>query len=95
MNDEQDSRKAGRPVQENGDAEPGDGSDRGEAAQDLRATAGQIRVDIGRLAALEDEKLTLEPDDPRVDQVSDEAVALADRIQREARVERQLSKELG
>jgi hypothetical protein len=95
MKDEQDSRKAGRPPQGNRAAAPGDGTPQGDAAQDLRATAGQIRVDIGRLAALEDEKLTLEPDDPRVDQVSDEAVALADRIRRETRVERQLSEELG
>jgi hypothetical protein len=65
------------------------------AEQDLHATAASIRVDIGRLAALEDEKLALDPEDPRVDEVSDEAVELADRIQRETRAERQLSREVG
>lgn len=64
------------------------------AEQDLRATADSIRIDIGRLAALEDEKLTLAPEDPRVDAASDEAVRLADRIARETRAERQLSREI-
>jgi len=64
------------------------------AEQDLKATADSIRVDIGRLAALEDEKMALDPEDPRVDRVSDEAIDLADRIQREVRVERQLAKEI-
>ncbi len=64
------------------------------AEQDLKATADSIKTDIGRLAALEDEKLVLDPEDPRVDMVSDEAVGLADRIARETRVERQLSREV-
>ena len=63
--------------------------------QDLKATAESIRIDIGRLAALEDVKLALDPEDPRVDTVSDEAVRLADRIARETRAERQLSREIG
>jgi len=64
-------------------------------AEDLQATADSIRTDIGRLAALEDEKLALDPEDPRVDTASDEAVRLADRIARETRAERQLSREVG
>ncbi|MDQ3129031.1 MAG: hypothetical protein M3Q66_11350 [Chloroflexota bacterium] len=64
------------------------------AEQDLRATADSIKTDIGRLAVLEDEKLALDPQDPRVDRVSDEAVSLADRIARETRAERQLSREV-
>lgn len=64
------------------------------AAQDLKATAASIRTDIGRLAVLEDEKLALDPADPRVDAASDEAVRLADRIARETRAERQLSREV-
>lgn len=64
------------------------------AAQDFRATAESIRTDIGRLAALEDEKLALDAEDPRVDRASDEAVRLADRIARETRAERQLSREV-
>ena len=69
--------------------------ERTETEQDLRATADSIRADVGRLAALEDEKIDLSPEDPRVDRISDEAVTLADRIARETRVERQLGKELG
>ncbi len=65
-----------------------------DAEQDLRATAESIRTDIGRLAVLEDEKLALDPQDPRVDRASDEAVRLADRIARETRAERQLSREI-
>lgn len=64
------------------------------AAQDLKATAASIRTDIGRLAVLEDVKLALDPEDPRVDTASDEAVRLADRIARETRAERQLSREV-
>lgn len=64
------------------------------AEQDLKATAESIRADIGRLAVLEDEKLALDPQDPRVDAASDEAVSLADRIARETRAERQLSREI-
>jgi hypothetical protein len=68
--------------------------DRAHAEQDLRSTADAIRMDLGRLAAIEDQKLTLDPGDPQVDVASDEAVRLADRIAREARAERQLSHEL-
>lgn len=64
------------------------------AEQDLKATADSIRTDIGRLAVIEDEKLALDPEDPRVDSASDEAVRLADRIARETRAERQLSREI-
>ena len=39
-------------------------------------------------------KQTLDLADPRVDHISDEAVALADRIQRETRIERELSRDL-
>lgn len=65
------------------------------AEQDLKATAEAIRTDIGRLATIEDQKLALDPEDPEVDRLSDEAVDLADRISRETRAERQLSTELG
>ena len=66
-----------------------------EAKQDLKATAASIRTDIGRLATIEDEKLVLDAGDPRVDELSDQAVALADRISQQTRAERQLSDELG
>ena len=63
--------------------------------QDLRATADSIRTDLSRLAAIEDEKTTLDGEDPAVDRLSEEAVELADRISRETRAERALSEELG
>jgi phage host-nuclease inhibitor protein Gam len=71
------------------------GADEAAAAQDLRATGDQIRSDLRRLTTLEDEKRSLDPDDPQVDRLSSEAVALADRIARETRAERQLSDEIG
>jgi hypothetical protein len=64
------------------------------AAQDLRATADAIRTDVRRLTAVEDRKEVLDPADARVDELSDEAVEIADRIQREARAERQLVDEI-
>ena len=63
--------------------------------QDLKATGDSIRTDLSRLAAIEDEKSTLDAEDPAVDRLSEEAVQLADRISRETRAERQLSEELG
>ena len=66
-----------------------------QTEEDLRATSDSIQADTRRLAAIEQEKVRLDPEDPTVDRLSDEAVALADRISRETRAERQLSKELG
>ena len=67
---------------------------RDDAEQDLRATADSIRTDLVRLAELDSEKQELDTADPRVGELSDEAVALADRIQRETRIERELSRDL-
>jgi hypothetical protein len=66
-----------------------------QARQDLRATADSIGADADRLGAIEDQKQALDAADPAIDRLSEEAVALADRISRETRVERQLSKEIG
>jgi hypothetical protein len=63
--------------------------------EDLKATADSIRTDVGRLTAIEDAKQTLDAEDPAIDRLSDEAVALADRIGRQTRGERQLSEDLG
>ena len=85
-------RDRGDPTpDDDGTAAPGE---RAHAEQDLRSTAQAIRMDIGRLATIEAQKLTLDPGDPQVDVASDEAVRLADRIARETRAERQLSHEL-
>ena len=79
------------------DADSGPADDAGtraEDAQDLKATEDSIRSDLRRLASVEQEKRALPPDDPRVDQLSDEAVELAARIHRQTRAERQLSQEI-
>ena len=72
------------------DAVPGD-----PAEQDLKATIESIRTDVGRLAAIEATKAGLDVDDPRLEELSDDAVQVADRISRQTRAERQLSGEVG
>ena len=69
-----------------------DGTDR---EQDLRATTDAIRADIDRLDDLERQKQALRAGDRELDRVSHEAVALADRIGREARAELQIGAEIG
>lgn len=59
--------------------------------QDFKATVDSIRVDLGRLAAVENDKRALDPADPEVDRLSDKAVELADQIARKTRAERELS----
>jgi hypothetical protein len=71
-----------------GDA-PGD-----PATQDLKATIESIRTDVDRLATIEATKADLDPEDPELDRLSDDAVRVADRISRETRAERQLSAEV-
>jgi hypothetical protein len=66
-------------------------SERSQSEQDLRATAEAIRSDATRLAELENAKLGLEPDDPRVDQMSVEAQRLASGIKDKSEAERELS----
>jgi hypothetical protein len=75
--------------------EPGPAAREADAEQDLRATADSIQNDIVRLATVEREKSALDPEDPSVDRLSDEAVRLGERIARETKAERQLSEELG
>lgn len=66
----------------------------GDAAQDLKATTDSIIDDLGRLAAVEDEKQRLDPADPEIGRLSGEAVEIAGRIDREAKAEQQLSREV-
>lgn len=73
----------------------GSPADERAAAEDLRSTGDSIRADIRSLSDVEEEKRDLEADDPKVDRLSDQAVALANRIARQARAERQLSEEIG
>ena len=68
---------------------------RAEREQDFRATTDAIRQDLERLTDIEAEKQLLPAADPRIDELSDAAVAAADRVARETRAERQLGRELG
>jgi hypothetical protein len=78
-----------------GDPSPAsDANDRGAIEQDLKATANAIEADLGQLTSVEREKESLDGADPRVDDLSERAVDLADRILKEARAERQLGEEL-
>jgi hypothetical protein len=70
------------------------GDDRPAKEQDLHATEDSIRVDLDRLTTVEAAKSALDPADPEVDRLSDEAVELADVIGRKTRAERQLGQEI-
>ncbi len=70
-------------------------ADRDPRAEDLHATSDAIQEDLKALLAMEARKEALPAADPRVDKLSDAAVAAADRIAREARAERELSDEIG
>ena len=70
-------------------------ADRDPRAEDLRATSDAIQADLKTLLAIEAQKIALPAADPRVDALSDAAVAAADRIARKTRAERQLSDEIG
>jgi hypothetical protein len=57
---------------------------------DLRSTIDAIDADATRLAAVEDEKQDLDPDDPRMRELSEDAVHLARRIEQATLEERNL-----
>jgi len=61
---------------------------------DLRATAESVAVDARRLAALEEHKLELDPSDPEVGRMSDEAERVASGIALKATAELALSREI-
>ena len=62
--------------------------------QDLRATEEDIAADSMRLAALERDKAGLEPDDPRLNELSAEGERLARRIVPKTVAERDIADEL-
>lgn len=64
-----------------------------ELEQDLRATAQSIELDADRLAAIEDEKKTLESSDPRLLELSREAESIARRLVPKAVTEQALAVE--
>lgn len=61
---------------------------------DLRATEESIIGDAARLIDVETEKATLDPADPRVDQLSERVVDLVDGLEDKAAIERRLSAEI-
>jgi hypothetical protein len=61
-----------------------------ELDEDIKATADAIQADAATITAIEDEKIALDVDDPRVEYLSAEAVEVATRLVEEARVEREL-----
>ena len=58
--------------------------------EDIRATAQSIETDADRLAAIEDEKKTLPPGDPRLLELSREAEVIARGLVPKTVVERAL-----
>jgi hypothetical protein len=75
-------------------AKPEIDDDRPAKEQDLHATEDSIRSDLDRLSTLEAAKTGLDPADPEVDRLSDEAVKLADGLASKTRAERELGEEL-
>lgn len=65
-------------------------SDDPSAEEDLRATIDVIAESAEKLAAVEEEKRSLDPADPRLAALSEEAVELASQAQRGAVVERRI-----
>ena len=68
--------------------------ERSALVQDLRATGDALSHDLNRLTEIEVEKDQLAPGDARLDRLSEEAVRLAQRVEHEARAERDLGREI-
>ena len=64
-----------------------------ELEEDLHATAESIAADAERLAAIEEEKRALKPDDPRMIELSTESERLAGRLVPKTGAETQLAEE--
>ena len=66
-----------------------------DAADDLKATAADLAADADRLRELEREKLTLDPADLRLKELSAEAEAIARELPIKAAAQSELVEELG
>jgi len=64
-----------------------------EIEDDLRTTAEAVIADAGLLQAIEQEKLALDADDPRLPVLSKEAMDTAVRLHVEVSMERELAAE--
>jgi hypothetical protein len=63
-----------------------------DVAEDLRATTESIAHDAQRLRELELEKASLDVDDPRLQDLSEEGRRLGERLARTTRAEEQLAR---
>ena len=63
-----------------------------DVAEDLRATTESIAHDAQRLRDLELEKASLQVDDPRLQDLSEEGRRLGERLARSTRAEEQLAR---
>ncbi len=61
-----------------------------EIDDDIKTTANAIVQDTATLTSIEEEKLQLDAKDPRVTELSAQAVVVATRVLQEARIERAL-----
>ena len=69
--------------------------EREQLDSDLRATAESIAADAERLQAIEQEKGTLDPGDPRVDVLSAEAERIAKGLVPKTTAQSELAREAG
>ena len=65
-----------------------------DAEDDLRSTSETIEDDAKRLAAMEGQKRRLQPDDPRVVDLSRQIEALVSEMATKVTAERELSEEI-
>ena len=65
-----------------------------DAKDDLRATSESILSDAEQLAALESRKQSLDPEDPEVLALSQQAEELTIRIRHQATAEREIAEEI-
>lgn len=65
-----------------------------EPDEDLKSTAESIRHDAERIVALEDEKLSLDAGDPRVDTLSVEIERLTTHLKNKASAEQDLAEQI-
>jgi hypothetical protein len=67
----------------------------GDPKEDLRATIDSIQHDARRVEALEEEKGALDPEDPQVDEISQDVQAVIGKMQDKADAEMDLATEIG
>jgi hypothetical protein len=65
-----------------------------ELQEDLRSTTETMSAEAERLRDIEELKVTLEPDDPRLLALAEEAERIADRLSAMAGIEKELASEV-